>query len=587
MAIGPGRNNKLGLQRKAKKSLGGLKVRGGGSSGDSRETSPYRPIHVEKKPPCMHACPSGTKIRDVLTTISQTEDAGRTYDESYTQAYNIIMEKNPFPAVCGRVCPHPCEGGCNRQYKDGSVAINNIERFLGDYAIEHDLPIPDLSDEKHPEKIAVIGAGPAGLSCAYQLAKRGYSVDVFEAFSKSGGMLRYGIPDYRLPTEVLDSEVRRIESLGVKIQYNTIIGKDIEYSKLQEDYNAIFVGIGAHHGKKLRLENEDAPNVWTGTEFLNKINSGVKVDIGDKVLVIGGGDTAIDAARIARRLGSDVTIVYRRTRNEMPAIEEEIVGAEEENIHFHFLAAPTELIMDGEKVIKMKCQQMELGEPDDSGRRRPVPVEGEIFDLECTTIIAAISQEPEFEGLEDLREGRDWVKIDEKGVVTKLEKTWAGGDVTDLGLVTIAIFQGRKAAETIHAGFRGLPLPEDDDRPTVEKDQVVMSYYAEKARNEAFHMPPDERLAELDKEISCTFTAEQLNDEAARCMSCGHCFDCGTCWSLCQDQVIKKPLQKFQTYTFKLDSCKGCSKCAEACPCGYIEMKHPMTGELQKLNRVQ
>ncbi|MFP4368798.1 MAG: NAD(P)-binding protein [Candidatus Kapaibacterium sp.] len=572
----------MSLLKKKKKPLSGKKLSGSGSG--SSEQSPYRPIHMEKKAPCQHACPSGTKIRDILRTLAQTEDLGRSYHESYKMAFDIILEKNPFPSVCGRVCPHPCEGGCNRQYKDDSVGINNIERFLGDYALEHEFPVKRLEEDVKDEKIAIIGAGPAGLSAAYHLALRGYKVDVFEAFSKPGGMLRYGIPDYRLPQDILDKEINRIENLGVNIICNTTIGKDIEYSKLQEDYNAIFVGIGAHKGKLLGVDGEDAPNVWTGTLFLNKVNSGQKVDIGEKVLVVGGGDTAIDAARIARRLGAEATIVYRRTRDEMPAIDEEIIGAEEEDVKFHFLAAPIGFVKTGDKVEKMLCQKMELGEPDASGRRRPVPIEGETFELECDTVIAAISQEPEFDGLDHLHEGKDWVKADKTGL-TEVEKTFAGGDVLDLGLVTIAIFQGRQAAETIHNNFRGITPEPEPDQPIVEKDQIVFSYYTEKARNENLHLPPDERIKELSKEIACTFTEEQVQDEAARCMSCGMCFDCGTCWSLCQDQVIKKPQQKYQQYIFKLDLCKGCSKCAESCPCGYIEMKNPMTGELQKIEK--
>ncbi|MDQ1265737.1 MAG: hypothetical protein QG635_888 [Bacteroidota bacterium] len=549
----------------------------GGSSGV--ETSPLRPEHQPKTPPCMVGCPNGTKIREIITTIAQTEDAGRTYPESYKLAYELLLEKNPFPASCGRVCPHPCEGECNRQYKEGSVSINNIERFIGDYAIEHDLPVEKLSDETFSEKVAIIGAGPAGLSCAYQLARRGYKPIVFEAFGKGGGMLRYGIPDYRLPPEVLDKEIERIEKLGVEIKYNTIIGKDISYEKLQDDFDVIFVGIGAHKGKMLGIPNEDAPNIYTGTEFLNKMNCGQKIEVGDKVLVVGGGDTAIDAARVSRRLGAEVTVVYRRTRNEMPAIEEEIVGAEEEGIKFHFLAAPVEFIKDGDKVAAMKCQKMELGEPDSSGRRRPVPIPNEFFNIETSTVVAAISQEPDFDNLENLREGKDWVKIEDNGK-TKIAKTFAGGDVTDLGLATIAIYQGRKAAETIHYNLRGITPPKEEEQPIIRKDKMVLTYYAEKFRAEALQLSAEERLKGMDLEITSTLSEEQLIEESKRCMSCGACFDCGTCWSLCQDQAIHKPMRKFQTYTFKLDVCKGCNKCAESCPCGYIEMKNPLTGQM-------
>jgi formate dehydrogenase major subunit len=570
----------MGLLKKKKKPLG--KIRGSASGGSSTETSPLRPVHEEKVAPCLiSGCPDHTKIREILTTIAQSEDAGRTYEESYRKAFELFMERNPLPAVCGRVCPHPCEEACNRKYKDGAVAINKVERFVGDYALKNNWTVDKLTDEVHPEKVAIVGSGPAGLSAAYQLARRGYNVTIYEAFGKAGGMLRYGIPDYRLPVDVLDGEVARIEKLGVEIKYNTIIGKDYSYNKLREDYDAIFVGIGAHKGKKLRLDNEDASNVFAGTEFLNLINSGETVEVGDKVLVVGGGDTAIDAARISRRLGADVTIVYRRTRNEMPAIEEEIVGAEEEGVKFEFLLAPLELIKDGDKVTAMRCQKMELGEPDDSGRRRPVPIEGEEITIPCTAVIPAISQEPEFEGFDGIREGKDWVKVNEE-YMTEQEKVFAGGDVLDLGLVINAIYHGRMAAAAIHANFRGVPIELDSelDLPVADKTKIITTFYDEKVRNENKKLSPEERILDLQREIEFTLNEEQLIDETKRCMSCGYCFDCGTCWSICQDQVIHKPLTRFQLYTFKLELCKGCFKCVEACPCGFIEMKNPLTGEI-------
>jgi len=558
------------LVKKKKKGLGGL--RGSSAGGSSLETSSLRPVFVEKTPPCANSCPSGNKIREIITTISQSEGAERTNHESFEKAWNILTETSPFPSACGRVCPHPCESDCNRIEKEGAVGINNIERFLGDYALENDFKFQRLTEEKQPEKIAVIGAGPAGLSCAYQLTRRGYEVTVFEAFSKAGGMLRYGIPDYRLPTEILNKEIGRIEDFGVEIKLNHIIGKDTPYEDLQKNYNAIFVGIGAHKGKLLGIPNEDASNVFTGTEFLNKINSGETIEVGDKVLVVGGGDTAIDAARISRRLGAEVTVVYRRTRNEMPAIEEEIIGAEEEGIKLEFLAAPIEFEKDGDLITKMKCQKMELGEPDDSGRRRPVPIPDEFFFIDTTTVIAAISQEPDFTGLENLHEGKDWIKTDENGL-TKESNTYAGGDNIELGLATIAIFQGRKAAETIHNRFRNIEPEPVKEQPVITHDKMVLGYYESKARQEAFEIPAEDRLKELGMEITSTLTEEEVVNEAMRCMSCASCFDCGTCWSYCQDQAIVKPVTKHGEYKFKMDFCNGCKKCAENCPCGYIEMR--------------
>ena len=381
--------------KKKKKKLGSLRGSGGGSG---VESSPLRPVGVEKSAPCMGGCPQGTDIRGILTTIASGEKQEKPREETFQKVFEMLTEKNPLPAICGRVCPHPCEVECNRGEVDGAVSINNVERYIGDWGIEKGLPLTKATEEKREESVAVIGAGPAGLSAAYHLAKEGYPVTIYEAFPKAGGMLRYGIPAYRLPREVIDAEVQRILDLGVELVTGVAVGRDLPMEEIRRKHKAVFVGIGAHKGRLLGCPGEDAENVWTGTEFLNKANRGETIDVGEKVLVIGGGDTAIDAARVSRRMGADVTIVYRRTRHEMPAIDEEIVGAEEEGIEMHFLAAPIEIVTENGKATSMRCQVCELGEPDDSGRRRPVPVEGEEFTIEADTIVAALSQEPEFDG---------------------------------------------------------------------------------------------------------------------------------------------------------------------------------------------
>ncbi len=561
------------VKKKKKKKLGGL---GGAAHGSSREQSPQRPYQMEKTPPCEDGCPNANQIRKIMNSFIQAEKREIPYDTILKDAWYTLSETTPFMSTCGRVCPHPCETGCNRTDKDGAVSINSVERFIGDFGIKNNLNY-NKEDNNFDEKVAVIGAGPAGLSCAFHLAKKGYKVTVFEAFSKPGGMLRYGIPAYRLPRDILDAEIKKIEDLGVEIKCDTAVGKEIKYKDMQKDYKAIFVGIGAHKGKLLRVDGEDAANVFTGTHFLNRVNSGLSVDIGSDVAVIGGGDTAIDAARMAKRLGSKVTILYRRTRTEMPAIEEEIEGALEEDIKIEYLVAPVEVIKDGDKAVSLKCQRMELGEPDDSGRRRPVPIEGSEFDVPVTSIVAAISQEPDFEPLEDIREGRDWIKVDTSGQILVdgkvVDKVYAGGDALDLGLVTIAIAQGRLAAQTIHEKFRGIEPEEVVKPPIIKSDKILLGYYAEKLRNEPVSLPVEERFKDGDAEILSTLTEEQIIEEAKRCMSCAMCFDCGTCWSYCQDGAIVKPLEAGEQYTFKLDLCKGCDKCAENCPCGYIEMK--------------
>ncbi len=561
--------------KKKKKKLGAGRPGGGPST---RETSNLRPQLVPKRPPCMSACPNHVPIRKAIMTIAQTENMGRTYDESFQQAWKIVTERNPLPSVCGRVCPHPCETECNRAQIDGPVNINKLERVIGDYGIEKGLKFEKITDETRSEKIAVVGSGPAGLSCAYHLARRGYPVTIFEAFAKAGGMLRYGIPSYRLPENVLDAEINRIVDLGVELKTNTMVGKDVSYDDLRNEYKVIFVAIGAHQGLPLRIEGENAPNVYTGAQFLNLVNSGEQIDVGKKVVVIGGGDSAVDAARVSKRLGAEVTILYRRTIKEMPAIAEEVEEAEREGINMEFLAAPVEILRngsDGSPARGMKCIRMELGEPDASGRRRPVPIEGSEFEVESDTIIAAISQEPNFEGFEQFREGRDWVKTDEYGK-TKVEGTYAGGDVIDLGLVTVANFHGRRAAMMIHSELSGLPLEKDEEEelPLITSDKMKLDWYERKDRIEAPSLPVDERFGpgSLAKETTLTLPQEQAIEESKRCLSCGMCFDCGTCWSFCQDNAIVKPEERGQLYTFKLEFCQGCKKCAEECPCGFIEM---------------
>ncbi len=555
--------------RKKKKGLKSLRSAGIGSG---VQGSTLRPQFIGKRAPCGTGCPNHNHIRKMLMTISQAENFEKPYEQAIEEAFYIFLETTPFPSVCGRVCPHPCETECNRKEKEGAVSINKVERFIGDFGLERGLKPKKLTDEVRSEKIAVVGSGPGGMTAAYHLARRGYPVTVFEAFPKSGGMLRYGIPAYRLPWDILDGEINRIVDMGVELKLNTAVGTDVSLDDLRSEYKAIFVAIGAHQGYKLKVEGEDAPNVFTGTDYLHRVNTSEKVEIGDKVVVIGGGDTAIDAARVSRRLGADVTILYRRTKTEMPAINEEIDGAEEEGIKIHFLAAPAEIFTQNGKATGMKCQRMELGEPDSSGRRRPVPIEGDTFDLDFTCLIAAVSQEPDFEGFESLIQDKDWIKVDDK-FKTKAENIYSGGDDTNLGLVIDAIAHGRVAAMAIDEMITG-----EEMKPLVSKAEVIradkmkLGYYKESQRVPAEEIPVEERLKDMLAEIVSSYSQVDAIGEAQRCMSCGMCFNCDTCWSYCQDNAIIKPLVKGEAYKAKLEFCTGCKKCAEECPCGFIEM---------------
>ncbi len=559
----------IGLKKKKKK----LKTRGSTSGGGPRVTSALRPYNLEKLAPCMDACPQGTEIRKMLMTIAKTEDRGRTYEESYEMAWNIIAAKNPFPATCGRVCPHPCEDNCNRQQKDGAPSINQVERFIGDFGIDKGLKL-QAPETKRDEKIAVLGAGPAGLSCAFHLARRGYGVTVYEAFDKAGGMLRYGIPEYRLPRDVLDAEIQRILDLGVELKLKTAVGRDVSYDDVRKNNKAVFVAIGAHQGRQMRVDNEDAEGVYRGAEFLHACNSGEPPTVGDDVIVIGGGDTAIDAARMSKRLGAkNVTIVYRRTIEEMPAVKEEIEGAQEEGIKIEFLVQPIEILVSDGKATGMKCQRQELGEPDDSGRRRPVPIEGSEFEISASAIIPAISQAPIFDGLDKVGDPKSWVMVDEFQRLED-EGVYGGGDVTGLALVTTAIAQGRFAADAIDAYCNGEEPVKPEKPPVVGTDRVKLGFYDAKERATPEHLPVEERFAgDVNVEINKGLTEEQVKAEASRCMSCGYCFDCGTCWSFCQDNAIVKPMEGGGPYKYKLELCQGCKKCHEECPCGFIEMQ--------------
>jgi NADPH-dependent glutamate synthase beta subunit-like oxidoreductase/Pyruvate/2-oxoacid:ferredoxin oxidoreductase delta subunit len=541
----------------------------GSSSG--REQSPLRPRHVPKKPPCCDACPSGNRIREWLTTIAQAERLGKTKEQAFSEAWELYTDTSPFPSVCGRVCPHPCESGCNRNELDGAVGINMVERVIGDFGLNNSLKLKKLTEETRPERIAVVGGGPAGFSCAYQLARRGYKVTVFEAADKPGGMLLWGIPRYRLPAEIIEKEINNILDLGVELKCNTRVGKDLSFDDLRSEYQAVFVGVGAELGLKLRVEGEDADNVMSGVEFLNRIHRGEKVNVGDNVIVVGGGDTAIDAARISRRLGATVTILYRRTIKEMPAIDEEIEEAQLEGVKLEYLAAPIGFTKDGNRIMSMKCIRMELGEPDDSGRRRPVPIEGSEFEIPATTVIPAISQEPNFTGLESLIEGRDWIKVNGEFASTKVDGVYAGGDATNLGLVTDAIGHGRHAAEAIDRKFRGEAKPADA-MPIIKTDKMLLDHYERAERAKAGALAVEARLASMDAEVNLALSEAEAIAESKRCMSCGYCMDCEKCWMYCQDQAIDKPLQKGALYKFKLGNCTGCGKCAEICPCGFIEM---------------
>ncbi|MBI5636829.1 MAG: FAD-dependent oxidoreductase [Nitrospinae bacterium] len=545
-------------------SRAAFKMRGGGGSSTSgkKSSTNLRPSYVEKNPPCSMNCPAGENIREWLTDIRE--------DNSFESAFYTLTNSNPFPSTMGRICPHPCETGCNRNAKDETVGINSVEGAIGDYAIANGLKLRVLVNEKNGKRVAVVGGGPSGLSAAYQLARRGYAVTVHEMHEKAGGMLRYGIPSYRLPDAVLDAEIQRIVDLGVEIKYNTRIGKDVRFDDLQKNFDAVYLAFGMHQGMKLGVPGENVEGVWTAAAFLNKINHGEKVAVGKRVIVVGAGDSAIDAARTSRRLGAEVTLVYRRSRGEMPAIKHEVGEAEAESVKYEFLCTPVSAEKTGAG-LNVKLIRMELKDADASGRPKPVEIPGSEFVLECDTLIGALGQKPDFTGLEMFRNEKGWLTVDANGR-TQIDKVWAGGDITaPIALATAAIGEGRRRALDIDNVLMNREAQPVKERKTVLAESMRLDHYEAKPMTRRKSIELAERMNRGFDEVVGQLSLEEAKYEADRCMSCGMCFDCEKCYLYCQDQAINK-LPKGQHYAFNLPKCTGCKKCFEECPCGFIDM---------------
>ncbi len=521
-----------------------------------------RPLYDFKTSPCILGCPTNENIQRYIYLVTE----GR-----YEEAWKTIIESNPMPAVTGRVCFHPCMTKCTRKDYDEAVDINAIERSLGDMGLENGGWM-EKSKAVKKEKVAVAGSGPAGLSCAFYLARQGYPVTLFERDKALGGVLRWGIPEYRLSNELLDRVIKQILDSGpVEVKAGVSVGTDVSMDQLEKKYDAVFLGLGLMSSRGLGMDGEDEDGIEPGLDFLRKVNSGERVDPGAKVVVVGGGNTAMDVARCALRAGSEVTVAYRRTRNEMPAIAEEIEEAEKEGVAFHFLAAPKELVRRGGKLVRVIFQKMELGEPDDSGRRRPVPVEGETIEMEVDRLFTAIGEQADLEGIESTVE-TDWdlIKTSDETGATSNPKIFAGGDVvTGAASVVEAIAAGRKAAERIGRMFAGEPEPEVEEPKTVGIEDMNTDYFTRSKRNLVPRISASEAKTGFS-EIKTGYTREQLASEAERCFSCGVCNFCDNCWVYCPDVAIARHEDE---YEFLYDYCKGCLICVFECPCNAISIR--------------
>ena len=472
------------------------------------------------KAPCFKACPTHQDIQAYVGLIANGETE---------EAIKIIKKDNPLPRSIGRVCPHPCEDACRRNHLEGAVSICSLKRFAGD---EYSDYIPECA-EKNGKKVAVVGGGPAGLSCAYFLLLKGYSVDVFEAEKKAGGMLRFGIPAYRLPKDVLDKEIENIEKMGAHFNYNKKLGRDFTVESLKAEYDAVFVATGAWKSSSLRCDGDNAHGVIGGIEMLYKVANGENVDLGKKVAVVGGGNTAIDAVRTAVRLGAEnVTLIYRRTESEMPAEKDEIKDAKDEGVNFKFLVAPLNVVIENGKVKGINLQKMELGEPDASGRRSPVRVDGETEILYCDTIISAIGQQVVSEDIKELElTKKGTISADECSFKTSVDGVFAAGDVINKGpdIAVRAIAGGKNAARSIDCYLNGIDLAPELPQYAENKDfDAEVLYGIEKIDRVNITLENADLRKNNFNEVASVLTKEEAQKEASRCLECGcaSVYDC-------------------------------------------------------------
>ncbi len=542
-----------------------------------------RPLYRDRVAPCNEGCPVGIDIEAYMNLLREGHiDA----------AIDLLLRENPMPAVTGRVCYHPCETTCNRRRYDGAVAIHAVERLLGDEALKLEMtPAPRL----YPEHVAIVGSGPAGLAAAYHLARLGYGVTIFEAAPEPGGVLRFGIPEYRLPKDVLALEIARITALGIEIKCNARVGVDPTWEEF-DGFDAVFLAMGVHKSQPLGIPGEDVEGIRPGLAFLKDVNFGGRPKIGPRVIVIGGGNTAMDCARTALRLGNDVEVLYRRTRAEMPATDEEVREAEDEGVVMQFLATPVGVRASNGRLLGLECVRMRLGEADASGRRRPVPIEGSNFFVPCDTVLTAIGEAPEFDGVP--LDHDDWVvKATEFGA-SKKDGWFAGGDIIEEPhTVAHALGAGKRAAIGIDHYLRGNDGPIElnelrygkignvpvtrwrNDDPVHRNGAVNEVVGFEDINLEHFTSVPRDTDRQLSKSDATRGFAEVNRglywghglDEARRCFNCGVCNRCELCLIYCPDLAITRRADG-TGFDIDYEYCKGCGICNAECPRGAMVM---------------
>ena len=533
-----------------------------------------KPVHHHYSAPCHSACPAGEDAQAYLAHIQSGHNQ---------QAWETLVKVNPMPAITGRVCPHPCESACNRGAYDDAVAIHAVERFLGDQAIEKDwaYPVPVVSP-KAPE-IAIVGAGPAGLSAAYHLARLGYRSTIFEERTEAGGTLRTALPPYRLPRSVIDAEVERILAIqGITFKPHTRLGRDVDLRELQADFSSVFLGIGTQNNQDWSIDGAVPHDLRSGLDLLKEW-----VDIGTvptpkSVAIVGAGNTAVDIARVMKRAGvSEVHIISHKpiprqgipASEAMPAIQREVEEALEEGVKIHEYRGIRRLILRGERLVGVELVHMKkLMQP--SGKLKRVAFEGTESILNVEQVIPAIGQKVEPFGVENIIANKSYFNSDEWGKIDGQDNLYVGGDASGkAGIVSAAVGEGRRAAQAIAYKLQNKELPQEQKSETISFERLNLHYYEPHPRVQEPTLPVEQRRG--DEEITDTVNSAQISKESLRCFSCGNCMACDNCWTLCPDSAILKTKDMASDgshYVFDYEYCKGCGLCANECPCGYIDM---------------
>jgi NADPH-dependent glutamate synthase beta subunit-like oxidoreductase len=510
---------------------------------------------VDRLPPCNHACPAGENVQ---AWLYEAEEGG----DGYERGWRKLVEDNPFPAIMGRVCYHPCETACNRGELDESVGIHSVERFLGDLAIERGWRFEQPAEESG-KRVLVIGGGPSGLSAAYHLRRLGHRVTIRDSGERPGGMMRYGIPRYRLPRDVMDAEVERILDLGIELESGVQVG-NAEEAKEEGGFDAAFLAVGAHIGRRAYVPAGEAARIVDAVTLLHSMEGEDPPLLGRRVAVYGGGNTAMDAARTAKRLGAtDAVVVYRRTRERMPAHDFEVEEAVEEGVKMKWLST-----VKHADAGKLEIERMEL---DESGFPQPT---GEIEELEADSLVLALGQEADLsllEGVSGIEAEGGVVQVAEN-MMTGHAGIFAGGDMVPAErTVTVGIGHGKRAAINIDGWLRGRPYRPEPERQLATFDTLNTWYYAEAPRAVQPQLEAARRSGTFD-EVVQGLDESSAEYESRRCLSCGNCFSCDNCYGVCPDNAVLKLGAPGERYAIDLDFCKGCGICVSECPCGAIEM---------------